>query len=144
MENIEMQPDMQNKKLLHIVQLAEANEEDGWEEIDSLIKEASNDSIFIEWARKNTKNLSSGLRDLAATIFEASGIELSLEDIALLQDLMNDEGYPKFRAACALAKRINVLEISKMKGSIKSILESFADDPDVFEIAKKYLNTINI
>jgi hypothetical protein len=56
--------------------------------------------------------------------------------------LMKDQGYPWFRAACALAKRITEHDIAEIIGKepIKEKLEYYTQDDTVSEIAKKYLH----
>lgn len=98
---------------------------------------------MLVWARENIFNWSSELRDLSATIFEASDTVLTFEDIKnLLQLMIIDTGYPSFRAACALGKRYNVANVKPFMRSVSKKLMDFLDDKDVAEIAKKYLDVI--
>lgn len=130
-------------KLATLIRLAEANTEEGWKEIDSKLPQICNHPEVISWARSNTESRSDGLRDLAGTIFEASDEALTGDDVSLLRKLMDgDEGYPGFRAACALAKRGNSPDIAAMKKDIAAKLEKFVKDPDIPEIAEKYLEEL--
>ncbi len=128
-----------DQQLLSLIQLAKINNDESWEKIDSQLPMICNNSDVIDWARKNTKNPSNSLCDLAGTIFEASSIEFTNNDIKLLEKLMENEGYPGFRAACALTKRLNLPIVFSIKNKIKEKLESFIEDPDVMEIANEYL-----
>jgi len=144
MPNFEEKFNQQPSNILELVELAEANNDEGWEKIDSELPSICNNLDVIQWARDNTMNKSDGLRDLAGTIFEASNIILTPKDIQTLQELMNDEGYPGFRAACALAKRISSPEIVLIKDDIKANLKNFINDDDVSEIANEYLNILDL
>ncbi len=138
------QENKMNQQFLEIIKLAESNTDEGWEQIDSQLDTICDDSNVINWARENTLNSSDGLRDLAGTIFEASSVKLTDNDIKLLQELMGDEGYPGFRAACALAKRLDSPEIAQIKDSIEGKLKDFIEDDDVSEIANEYLKFFNV
>ncbi|MFH1667644.1 MAG: hypothetical protein ABH884_01300 [Candidatus Komeilibacteria bacterium] len=131
-----------NQQFLALVGLAEANTDEGWEKIDAGLPTICDDPSIVDWARNNTSNNVEGLRDLAGTIFEASSIELTDKDIQMLQELMNDQGYPGFRAACALAKRVKTPSILEIKSDIEQKLKKFVEDADVAEIANEYLRTL--
>ncbi|MBI4599967.1 hypothetical protein HY732_03520 [Candidatus Uhrbacteria bacterium] len=125
-----------------LIALAGANTEEGWAKIDLELPQVCNDPVVLTWARENTSNPESGLRDLAATIFEASKVPLTSEDIEKLTRLMSDESYPGFRAACALAKRTNQPEILAMRDSIREKIRFFIDDASVSEVANKYFSRL--
>lgn len=131
-----------NMPLELFIELAEKNTDDGWKDIDEHLAQVCNDKIFLEWALINTANKESSLRDLAGTILEASDMILTSSDINNLEILLEDEGYPGFRAACALAKRISQQEIKGLKKLIAEKLKKFVDDEGVSEIANKYLKSI--
>lgn len=131
-----------NMPLESFIELAEKNTDDGWKEIDQELSQVCNDQRFLDWAVANTANKESSLRDLAGTILEASDVVLTSDDIDNLKVLLEDKGYPGFRAACALAKRISQQEIQSLKNLIIEKLENFIDDEGVSEIANKYLESI--
>jgi len=131
-----------NVQLESIIASAKTNNDESWAEVDEQMPQICNDSGFLNWARTNIDNKESGLRDLAATILEASDVVLSLDDVNKLKELMKDEEYSGFRAACALAKRISQPEIQGFKNLIRQKLEVFAKDEGVCEIANEYLESI--
>ena len=135
-ENLSSEP------LDSLILLAESGTDEDWDKIDAYLSGHSDDPELAAWARENTANADEGLRDLAASIFEVSSAQLSGSDIALLQSLMADSSYPGFRAACALAKRIEQEEVQTMKEEIRAKLEQFMGDADVAEIAQGYLTTL--
>jgi hypothetical protein len=132
-----------NQQLDTFLSWAKDNTPEDWAQIDKQLPAFCNDETFLTWARKNTTNSEPGLRDLAATIFEASDTTLTAEDIRNLTELMTtDDSYPGFRAACALAKRSNNESIKPLTDKIKEKLKKFSTDDDVSEIAKSYLESI--
>lgn len=126
-----------------LIKLAKADTTEGWAKIDSDLPGICNEDEVLSWARNNTSNDLSSLLDLTATIFEASDIPLTSDDINKLKILMSNAGYPWFRAACALAKRRHQQEIIASKDSIKRKLMDFIEDPDVWEIADKYIKKLD-
>jgi hypothetical protein len=132
------------KELEEFISLAKANNEESWVIIDQKLPEFINNLIFLNWAKSNTNNADSGLRDLAATIFESSSVELKDDEINDLIKMLENNDYSGFRAACALAKRFEDELIKPFVNQIKGKLEDFVDDPDlnVSEIAKNYLKMI--
>ncbi len=124
--------------------LAQDNTPEGWAKIDAQLLDFCNQEVFLTWARNHLLDEESGWRDLAATILESSDTVLSEEDVRkLTQLMMTDESYPGFRAACALAKRVDQEMIQPTRGDIKEKLGKFLSDPDVAEIARKYLVVLN-
>jgi hypothetical protein len=127
--------------------LAKLNTEGAWEEIDDQLKQYCNDSKVLNWAKENTANTDSGLSDLAATILEATSQKLDTKDIDNLVLLMrsdNEENqYPSFRAACALAKReiSSLLEASTLL-EVENKLKEFIEDDSVSDIVEKYINVL--
>lgn len=141
-------PEMNSSQQLEtFIQLAKENTDEGWATIDEQLAEHCNDPEFLAWARANTANEESGLRDLTATIFERTDAPLDDEDVSKLLILMRevdaDNPYPSFRAACALAKRPDNQEIKTVLGEVKAKLQSFINDEDVSEIASQYLDGLN-
>lgn len=143
MKNINVSKEDYSDKLKELTSLALANNEDGWAVIDKKLPGLCNDQTFLLWARSNTTNTESGLRDLAASIFESSNIELDDQGVSNLIVMLSYEDYSGFRAACALAKRFKNKAVSPFIDQIRKKLESFINDSDVSEIAKKYLEIIN-
>jgi len=146
-ENPEVNPSQDD--LSTFIELAQANTDEGWETIDEQLPEHCNDPEFLDWARANTANEESGLRDLAATILEGTDEPLTEKDIAnLLTTLMREDDpenpYPSFRAACALAKRSDNPMVEKELESIEAKLNEFVDDDDVSEVAQKYLDHLGV
>lgn len=139
MKNPENMPNLQ---LESIIALAKTNTDEGWARVDDQLEQFCNDSSFLEWARDNTENEEIGLRDLAATILEASDTILTKEDVNNLKDLMEEEGYPGFRAACALAKRIVRHELPGLKNLVTDKLKEFTEDESVSDIANEYLESM--
>lgn len=134
------------QKLNQLISLAKENTPESWEQIDKQKNSVCNDPDFLTWAKNNLFNNDSGLRDLAATLFEASDIILSIEDVQNLMRLMTtDDSYPGFRAACALAKRFKTENIKPQIDKIKEKLEEFTKDEDesVVKLAKEYLDSLN-
>ena len=128
--------------------VTEAGEEewgnDVWERIDGVLPGVCNDAYALDWARENLESEDTDLRDLAASLFEASSLELSDQDILGLETLMKeDEDFPGFRAACALAKRLGVdRRIEFLRGGIEDKLKAFADDQDVADIVAEYIELL--
>ncbi len=132
-----------NEQLDWLIALAQADTDDGWAQIDSTLSQLCNKPDVLAWARNNTSSEERGLRDLSATILEASDVPLTSDDVGKLLILMNkDEGFPGFRAACALAKRIGRQNVGDMEDAIKEVLRRFADDDDVSKIARGYLQAL--
>jgi hypothetical protein len=135
-----------SQQLVTFTQLAKGNTDEGWATIDEQLAEYCNDPEFLTWARANTANEESGLRDLAATIFERSDAPLDDEDVSKLLILMRemdpDNPYPSFRAACALAKRPDNQGVREVLEEVRTKLKSFVDDEDVSGIAKQYLEKL--
>ena len=131
------------QELNNIISLAQAGSPEDWAEIDKKMSELCNGEEFLDWARVNLFNEDSGLCDLSATILEASDTDLTSEDVGNLMRLMaTDDSYPGFRASCALAKRLDNENIRPAIDQIKQKLQSFLSDPDVSDIAERYLSAI--
>lgn len=133
--------------LQQIVAAAGEEEEWGeeiWERIDTVLPDFCHDNYALNWARDNFQSAQADLRDLAASLFEISSLELSAEDICVLEKLMGeDEGFAGFRAACALARRLATdARIEPLRGAIETKLEAFADDEDVAGIVAEYIENI--
>lgn len=145
--NIEDPETNPSQQLGTFIQLAKANTDEGWVAIDKQLAEHCNDPEFLIWARANTANEESVLRDLAATIFERTDAPLDEEDVSKLMILMreidSDNPYPSFRAACALAKRPDNQGVKEVLEEVKAKLQSFIDDEDVSEIASQYLDQLS-
>ncbi len=141
----------------HLVELArEAGVNDdkvdeNWGKIDEILQSAeiSKDSMAVKWASEYladyVKNQTgeADLLDLSASLFEVGGKntmpEADVEALVKLLDYKNEENpYPRFRAACALA---NAAEVSD---KVVLVLREFQSDEDseVASIATDYLNGI--
>jgi hypothetical protein len=131
------------KELNNILNLVK---QENWEQVDAILPQHSNTQEFLNWAKDNLDNEDPNLRDLAASILEISDTEISEQTITNLYTLMNekdDNPYSAFRAACALAKRIENPEIASRANQIKNKLEEYLSDIDVSSIAQRYLLHIN-
>ncbi len=133
------------KKLKKLIELAVLNTGESWDAIDEELPQCANDESFLNWARLNLNNENSGLRDLSATVLEKSNCNLVDENIKNLEVLMNEDDenpYPSFRAACALASRYPDKRIKAIDNEILARLNEFISDTSVGDIAKKYINKI--
>jgi len=132
--------------LSKIVDLARKNTDENWEKINSLLPQYTDQQEFFSWAGENLKNSDSGLRDLAASIFEQT--KLPLDDaivkglFKLMEETDEENPYPSFRAACALAKKHEDERVSGKINQVRRELQSFVEDEDVSEIAKGYLKKV--
>jgi len=148
MENNIEQPEIKNSKevLEQLTELAKNNQDEDWEIIDGKLGNYSDEEEFLKWSKKNLSNEDSGLRDLAASILERSKHDLEDSDIDNLIALMNENDeenpYPSFRAACALATRCWEKRVEKIIKDVIDKLELFVHDDNVSEIAKEYLQKI--
>jgi len=121
--------------------LAYLASEEMWGNVDVLLPAHADDADVIAWARAHVRNPNANLCELAASIYEVSSITLEADDLENLLVMMReriDNPYPRFRAACALAKRANVLD-KQIVAEAQFILHEYLDDPNVSDIAKKYL-----
>jgi len=93
--------------------------------------------------KDNLDNEDSGLRDLAASTLELTNQELEDADIENLLNLMQktdeENPYPRFRAACALAQRGSDKRVTSRLSEIQATLEEFTENEGVADIAKGYL-----
>ncbi|NTV22575.1 MAG: hypothetical protein HGB03_03380 [Candidatus Yonathbacteria bacterium] len=122
-------------------QLITLSKQDFWECVDAILPAHANDIDVIAWAKENTKNPNANLKDLSACIFETSTIVLEKSDIEKLLVMIHeqiDNSYPRFRAACAFAKRAHVLD-KHIVEEARAILREHLNDEDVADIAKAYL-----
>ena len=134
--------------LRQLIMLARKGTDEAWEEVDKILPELCDDAAVVQWARVNIHNDNLDLSDLAATILEATNIELNKDDTSELLKLMSsnkpENPYPSFRAACALAKRFGTgLIPDDMQAKVKSKLKEFLDDEDVAGIAQEYLSLLS-
>lgn len=140
-------PEMKNH-IDKFIELAKLNTDEAWEEIDSKLSQYCNNQDVLDWAKENTANSDSGLSDLAATILEATNNELDGKDIDNLVLLMRSDDaenpYPSFRAACALAKRVNSgLLTESILSEVKDKLKIFTKDKNISDIAKSYIDSLS-
>lgn len=75
-----------------------------WEKIDEALPIIANEQEYVDWANEMLNHSDEDIRDLAASIFQASKIELTADTVETLRKIMlNDENpYARFRAAFAL------------------------------------------
>ena len=77
---------------------------------------------------------------------EKTALEVGDVVIADLFVLMNEareeNSYPGFRAACALAKRRDDPRVVGKMGQVRGKLQEYVDDEGVKDIAKSYLKTL--
>jgi hypothetical protein len=129
-----------------IIGLAQQNSDAGWAEIDEQLPVVCDQPEFVAWAKLNTANQESALRDLAATILGATAEELETEDVDKLVALMRADDpanpYPRFRAACALAKKRGVINLPLVQAEVAITLREFVDDPAVADIARQQLESL--
>jgi hypothetical protein len=117
--------------------IAAARKED-WPTVDGAIKQLADNTGVISWAGGGLYNEDANLRDLAASIFEASKFRITPLFRTKLEELMeNDESpYVRFRSACALFKNDDRSE------KVISTLRNALDDPDTKDIAQGYLDSL--
>lgn len=109
--------------------------EENWEAIDASIVLVADDPIFIMWAKTGINDSDGNLRDLAASLFEKSSIELTEDDNeSLLQHVRHDDNpYASFRSAFALYRAGNRSQ------EVMNKLHEALNDEDVADTAKHYL-----
>ncbi|MFA5967294.1 MAG: hypothetical protein WC805_02145 [Patescibacteria group bacterium] len=138
-----MDNEEERETLEKIIALAQRNDSEGWKEIDATLPEIADSPAVVEWAKDNLDNEDSGLRDLAASTLELTNQELEDSDIENLLNLMQktdeENPYPRFRAACALAQRSSDERIISLLDKIQSTLTEFTENEGVADIAKGYL-----
>ena len=126
-----------------IVDLAK---EENWQKVDDLLSQHAGQQELFDWARGSLSDPDSNLRDLAASILEQTN--LPLEDVVieglfgLMGEVDENNPYPSFRAACALAKRYEDGRVLGKIAEVESKLQCFVEDEEVTEIAKGYLEKI--
>lgn len=129
-----------------IVALAQANTEESRQQVDSLLPTICDDPSVVSWARQNTKNPESPLRDLAATILTATATELDDTDFDNLVSMLHEDDpsnpYPRFRAACALVKKNLTADFPLIRAEVISVLREFVNDEDVADIAREHLGLL--
>ena len=143
MENNENKIDnFESQQLNYFILLAKENTSESWAKIDSKMPEFCNNEVFLKWAKDNILIENNELRDLAASIIESTDAVIDNQVIQDLYSLMKvNESYPGFRAACALAKRLNNENVKPLVEEIKEKLDKFKGDEDVSSIAIKYLKS---
>lgn len=106
-----------------------------WEAVDSVIGLVSNSPAALSWAQGGLDDEDGNLRDLAASLLEASDTELSARVIeSLLRHVKHDENPAvSYRSAFALYRAGN-----RSSEVIRKLHEALADE-DVADIAKGYL-----
>lgn len=121
--------------LADFIMLAEQGTDKSWEKIDFHLPAYCDKPIFISWAKENLFNENYALRDLAASTLILSKTEFSQQDIDNLTKLMNEiyeeNPYPSFRAALALARRLNDARITSLSDVIRKRIVSFLEDDAV-------------
>lgn len=112
-----------------------------WEYVNDNLPAMTDFPETLAWADKDgLDNPDENLRDLAASVFEASSHHLSPDIADRLAMLMEtDDGeFVRFRAACALCKH------GEQSPKVAETLREFADhsDPEVASLAREYLETV--
>lgn len=128
-----------------ITQLVSLAEQGAWEEVDIILPDLSQKPEVHKWATENVLHSESEKRDLAASIIEASNLELTEDNITDVVTLMRttdeENPYPTFRAACALAKKLDQIgDDESLKNEVRETIKMFENDADVSELAKSYLS----
>lgn len=125
-----------------IEKLIDAAKEEKWEIVDSTIPAAVRVPEVVDWAYKEGVNDPNGnVRDLAASVLEKADIssnEIPEVRKALSVQLEDSHPYARFRAACALAAH----GPGEYATDVKIVLKEFRDDPEVRDIAKKYISLL--
>lgn len=123
-----------------IQRLEKAAREGNWDYVDATIPKLVGDRKYAHWAFENEiQSPEENIRDLGASIIEKTS--LPEEEFAPMRDgladLMLNRGvkYDKFRAACALAAH----QPGRHGDAVRRVLGEFQKDPDVKDIAVKYL-----
>lgn len=124
-----------------IAELEKAARSENWGYVDDALPNAVKDKAVVDAAGNiwiNSSNVN--VRDLAASAFEKAKLSVTKfgEVAPLLKSQMHkDSGnYAGFRAACALVAH------GYQDGEVVQVLQHFADDKDVANIAKRYLKRI--
>lgn len=125
-----------------LVGWAMENTDEGWGKIDAVIGSVADEPEHVLHAVADLSHENRNIRDLAASVLEATSVELADETIVLLKEMLGDEHfYAKFRAACALVKH---RAYGDQREEVKAILqEACADEDDeIISIAQKYLGEL--
>ena len=82
--------DSMTTDLNKMVDLARQNTDEGWQVIDGLLPQCADQREFLDWSAGNITDPESGLRDLAASVFEQTSLPLSDEIVEGLFGLMRE------------------------------------------------------
>ncbi len=113
-----------------------AAQSEDWDRVDVVLPELVDNPETVSWATQALDDKDGNLRDLAASIFERSQIDLQPEVQGRLRLMISvDENpYAQFRAAFALFSR------GDRSPEVMAKMNEAMKDPDVKEIAERYLS----
>ncbi len=120
--------------------LQKAAQQEQWELVDAQLPYFVDDEKTLNWVR--SEGLSSDnphLRDLAASIFQGSSMELTEDDIQQLRGMMGIDAnpYARYRASFALFTH------GQRDADVLIRIREALNDPDVKEIAAGYLQELD-
>ncbi len=114
-----------------------AAKKEDWRVVDKLIPTVCNDPAYVEWAFvKGIADSDGNIRDLAVSILEKTK-KLTLAMKKRLYELMKTDTntFVKYRSAFALRAH----DPAYYRREVNGMLKKATDNPDVSEIALKYL-----
>lgn len=120
-------------------QLQEFARKEQWEEMDALIPRVCNDAKVIAWSlQQGIYDTDGNIRDLAVSLLEKSGYQLTDEDKEKLYKLLENDSniYVQFRSAFTLFNGGDRSE------KVVAKMHEAEADVDVSEIAKEYLQNL--
>ena len=129
--------ELRPKRPFTLESLIEAARKEDWNKVDRHLKALANKIPVLVWASaEGLSDPDGNVRDLAASIFEATATELAGETVTRLMRMLSDSNpFAGFRAACALfSHNIRPPEV------IDKLREHENDeDEQVRGIARRYL-----
>lgn len=124
------------QKIVSLNELIDAAKREDWDFVDGNINESHLSREQIDWALKiGLADTDDNVRDLAATLLDRSDEVLGEEEVGALEKQMAEDSYHivRFRIAIALYKR------GDRNDAVAEIMNEAKNDPDVGELASKYL-----
>lgn len=118
--------------------LAMSEGDEGWDRIDRVLPTVAQDPQFVIEAARNLRHEDDDVRDLAASVFEATDIDPGPEVLGQLREGMEGDTnpYTRYRSAFALFHHGDHGE------DVVNVIKEAAEDPETEEIAKGYLKQL--
>ncbi len=131
-----MKEDMEQNKLVTFDELLRAAQKEEWDFVNENINASHYTEERLRWALdKGLFDPDQNIRDLAVTLFDESETPLAVVDVEKLKQAMSDPYHiVRYRAAIALYKR------GHRSPSIEQVMQEAKKDPDVGELASRYLS----